>query len=123
MPSTLEKTDLYKYQLIEVGCLGINFGQQHYQRLKLICNVKEKLGRVDAAPEPGRWCGRGTSRVHGKGPIVGLEEDWRRNPDQTTAVCPLSHQLRGPITTLGERKWDCIQSPSKYNLSGSVSYR
>ena len=79
LPSTLEKTDLYKYQLIEVGCLGINFGQQHYQRLKLICNVKEKLGRVDAAPEPGRWCGRGTSRVHVKGPIVGLEEESRSN--------------------------------------------
>ena len=65
----------------------------------------------------------------GPGTGVGAEQgptkrphwrDQRQNPDQTSTVCSLSHWLRGPITTLGERKWDFIQSPSKYNLCGSV---
>lgn len=69
MPSTLEKTNLYKNQLMKSCYMEINFDQLHCQGLKLICKVNEELGYVNATTRPRSQRGVGTSRAHRRDPI------------------------------------------------------
>lgn len=95
--------------------MGINFGQQHYQRLKLICNVKKKLECVDAVPEP---MGVGVGREQAgcmERPIIRTRENPESKPCQSVPQPP----TQGPIT-LGRRKWDCNQAPQSLTSASSV---
>lgn len=109
MPSTLEKTNLCKNQLIQACCLKINVDQLHFQGVKFISKMNEELGYVDAVLLAQGQPVRGTSRAQ--------RQDQKRKPDQTSVCCSLSHHR------LGNEKLGFYPKSLKISFVALFSYR